>query len=364
MNHAIMIADEIAATLQHNGPLWSLQNEWCSQAFQQTHAIRAMLGAHRVRPRKIYLQTAKDWADMTLRMQGTQGHPARYNMGYGLQIRKGIPRKWYVADCGTIALGLLDVATFLRDRDPMRARLIDSTRRFADYIIETWTLADGSFTLGFDEFKCLNKKAYHCANAQSNLFLWPLAEVSGEPAYAEQALKTTRWLAEWDEYDCGYYGCTVHNRAYNGESMLVSLAYMPPGEKALRKSVVANLRRHVAGWAGEQFGKGWYGGGRPSNAKDPLVLMAAYLFEKKIGHDRRLGAIIAKAYRIYTPMLKDAFAQVGKRGVSGWAIANHVKPPELLDGISLPKFYTTSGLLGMALVVREDAGALYPLAGL
>ena len=363
MTLALRLADEIAKTLQRNGPLWSLREEWCSQTFQQAHAIRAMLGAHRLRPRGAYLEAACDWADMTLRLQGTHGHPDRYNMGYGFRIRKGVPQNWFVADCGTVAVALLDVAALLGASDPLRQRILDSVCRFADDVAREWTLSDGSITLGYMDFERLNKKAYHCANAQSNLFLWPLAAMTGQDVYRRRALAATRWMAGWRGYDEGYYGSPIHDRAYNGESLCVSLAWLPASEASLRRRIMANLSRHIVDWAVRGHGSLWHKGGKPSHAKDPLLLLVLRLYQQRVRDSAPVSAVVRKAYSEEARNVAQAFSRLAKSGASGEAIAIHTKPGWLLQNVTLPKFYTTDGITGMALVVSEDPAALFPLGG-
>ncbi|KKR04698.1 MAG: hypothetical protein UT30_C0004G0011 [Candidatus Uhrbacteria bacterium GW2011_GWF2_39_13] len=365
MNYAEKISDEIAKTLNMNGPLWSLWEEWCSQAFQQGHAIRAMLAMNRIKPKEIYLDMAKDWAVMTLRLQGTQGHPDRYNMGYGEQIKNGVPRSWFVADCGTLAVALLDVASFLPEKDKLRNEIIDSVKRFADYIIKNWTLKDGSFTLGYLNFEAQEKEPYHCANAQSNLFLWPLWKVTGDAIYREQALKATQWLASWTDYDCPYWGSPVHNRAYNCESLFTSLAHIDKNEKIYRK-VVENIEKYIIRWATENFEKGWFKNGVPAHAKDPLLVMNLLLYKKYIKADPIVVNTAKKALKGIEKVLDKSFKSVEKHNVSGMALASNTsaarKDTDLFENILLNKFYVTDGLTGMAMVFSNDPDAMYPFS--
>ncbi|MDD3925389.1 MAG: hypothetical protein PHT33_01885 [bacterium] len=356
-----MIAREISATLRDNGPLWSLQKEWCSQAFQQAHAVRAMLAVHRMEPDEAFLQGARAWAEMTLMMQGTHGHPDSYNMGYGYRLRNGVPDKWYVADCGTIAVVLLDLASLLEPGDELRDRIISSVRRFADYIIAEWSLPDGSFTLGYDDFTCLDSKPYHCANAQSNLFLWPLADITGDDRYRRQAIKATRFLANWEDYDCRYYGSGVHNRSYNGESMMVSLHYLDASEEDLRQKIRHNISSNMAQWAVNNFGTEWFRQDAEIAAKAPLLLMALYLFQSRFQENTGLAEVIKQAYGILERKVQESYEAVKKLGISGAAISACNSPVELREKFFMPKYYTTEGILGMALAVYRNKESLFPL---
>ncbi len=361
MNLSLRVGDEIAATLRSNGPLWSLKEEWCSQAFQQAHAVRAMLASHRIHPRRIYLEQAAAWAGMTLRLQGTQGHPDAYNMGYGLRLRAGVPENWFVADCGTIATALLDTASLLAPAHPLRARIVESVQRFAEHVREAWTLPDGSVTLGFLDFARQDREAYHCANAQTNTFLWPLYAMTGQERYREQALGTTRWLAGWEDYDCSFWGGPVANRAYNGESLLVSLAHLPADETRLRSRVRDNLSRHIVHWAVKSFGKEWFKAGRPSHAKDPLLLMALRLCQGAGITTRGLSQVLKQASADLDRLVTESLAAVRRHGASGWAIATKTQPRDLFESLTLAKFYASDGLTGMCLAVRHDPASLFPL---
>lgn len=357
-----LTAREIAATLRENGPLWSLQKEWCSQAFQQAHAVRAMLAAYRIDPEDAFMQSARSWAEMTLAMQGTHGHPDRYNMGYGYRLRNGVPYKWYVADCGTIAVTLLDVSSLLEMEDPLRDRILESVSRFADYIISDWSLPDGSFSLGYDEFNCLNRTPYHCANAQSNLFFWPLAEMTKNDKYRQQAMKTTRFLAEWEDYDCGYYGSGVSNRAYNAESMVVSLHYLDDDEEKLKEKIARNFFDNMVAWGIDNYGRKWFRRGEDISAKDPLLLMSLYLFQACGRDDDRISAVIDDAYDMLDNRIRAACDTIRRADISGTAIASCNTPDEMREKVFLPKYYATEGIIGMALAVRRDRGSLFPLS--
>lgn len=355
--------NEIAETLDQNGPLWTLREEWCSQAFQQAHAIRAMLAAHRIRPNRRAVALGKEWAEMTLRLQGTHGHPDRYNMGYGFRLKAGIPENWYVADCGTLAVTLLDVHNLLKTNDPLRNQILQSVRRFADYIIATWPGPDGSFALGYLNFQARKGKPYHCAVAQSNLFLWPLAEVTGDRKYRQRAISTTQWLANWTEYDDLFCGGPIHNRAYNGESMLASLAHLGPSEAALKRAMISNLNQHIVGWALRNFSRRWFGNGQITHAKDPLLLMVLDLARPYLKQCQKLTTVIAKAFQILERKVEESWRAVKRSGTSGMAIANYTKPEAMKQRFFWPKYYCTDGLLAMALVSRTNPKALFPLGG-
>lgn len=363
MSIAEKVNDEIAKTLRLNGPLWSLREEWGSQAFQQAHAIRGMLAMNRIKPKKVHLDMAKDWAVMTIRMQGTQGHPDRYNMGYGLQIKNGAPRDWFVADCGTIAVALLDVASFLSEKDKLKEDILDSVTRFADYIIENWTLKNGSFSLGYLDYKEQRKEAYHCANAQSNLFLWPLWKVTGEQRYRKQALKASQWLAKWTDYDSPYWGSPVHNRAYNGESLFCTLAHIDPKEK-IYADIVENMEKFIIKWTVENYGKLWFKDGQQTHAKDPLLVMNLLLYKKYIDGSVKVDYIIERALKGIEKQLKKSFEHIKKHNVSGMALSSNPEAArrytDLFNSIVLMKFYATDGLTSMALTMKENASSLYP----
>lgn len=359
-----IIANEIYETLRNNGPLWSLREEWCSQAFQQAHAIRAMLAAHRVEPNSGFLEEGVNWARMTIHMQGTHGHPDAYSKGTGIRLKNGVPLDWFVADCATVAVAMLDVADLLDESDPLHGEILDSVTRFADYIMDRWTLPDGSFSLGFMGFESLDEKAYHCANSQSNLFLWPLARMTGRDKYRQQALTTTTWMADWSDYDGGYHGSPLHNRSYNGESMFVSLRFLESDQEELARRLKDNISTHIVQWARERFGTpDWMPKGRLSSPKDPLLLMTLLLHANDETIDAELAEIIEKARAITETKVSESWDKVELAHMSGASVASHVLPAALAEHVSKAKYYTTDGITGMAMAVAENPGSLFPLAG-
>jgi hypothetical protein len=361
MSLATQIADEIAAVLHMNGSVWSLEHEWCSQTFQQAHAIRAMLAGHRIKPRKRYLDVAKAWADTEIRMQGTQGHPDAFNMAYGNKLRAGVPKKWFVADCGTVACALLDLASFLPEKNALRVRIMDSVTRFADYVRNSWTLKDGSVTLGFMEYECLDKVPYHCANGQTNLFLWPLWKMTGDETYLKQALGTTKWLVQWDDYDSLYWGNGTGNRAYNGESLFVSHTHMPESEKKLKAKIEKHLVDKIVSFCAENYGDFWFKNGLPSAPKDPLLFMVLGLIRDRITKQAKVTSTWKKASAGLDKRVRQSLKAVKDHKASGWAIAVTTEPKELFESLTHGKFYTTDGMTGMALAMRENPQSLFPL---
>ncbi len=356
-----VMAEQIHAVLMRNGPLWSLENEWCNQAFQQAHAVRAMLAVHRIEPCGAYVDEAVHWAEMTLRLQGTAGHPDAYNMGYGYRIDRGVPRKWYVADCGTIAVTLLDVAVTLGLEDERSQRYLKSVRRFTDHIIERWSMPDGSFALGYDEFRCLDQAPYHCAVQQSNLFLWPLAQVTGESRHRERATQTASWMANDLDFDSAYYGGAIHNRGYGGESMLVALAHLDPSEDQLRAALDARLR-DIAEWSIVNFGGAWFRDRDHGSAKDPLLLMVLQHCRDRWADLREsLGEVVDAGYAIMDRVISNNLQAVRKHQLEGMAIASIAGNADIKACMSQPKFFVTDGLSAMALAARQDAFALYPM---
>jgi hypothetical protein len=170
-------------------------------------------------------------------------------------------------------------------------------------------------------------------------------------------------MAGWTGYDERYYGDPIHDRAYNAESLFVSLAWLPQEEKTLRKQILANLRTHIVDWAVRNHGIVWHKEGKPSHDKDPLLLTVLRLYQQRVRNSPTLAAVVKKAFHEEDRNTARALRLFKKSGSSGEAIAIYGKPEWLFRHITLPKFYSTNGLTGMALVAQEKPGALFPHAG-
>ena len=114
----------------------------------------------------------------------------------------------------------------------------------------------------------------------------------------------------------------------------------------------------------ETFGKGWFDGGKPTHAKDPLLLMVLCLFRDRVKRSLKLSGVIRKAVTSQERQLRASLAAVRKHGASGWAIAVTTRPRELFESLTLAKYYATDGLTGMSLASREDHDALFPLGSM
>jgi hypothetical protein len=188
-----------------------------------------------------------------LRLQGTQGHPDAYNMGYGTRVKYGVPEKWYPADCGDVLLGILNVAAVLPSDDPFRKRLLESAMRHTDYVLDEWSLPDGGIGAYIEDYK-VYKQHFWCSNARMCAALWGFEEILEDGRYLSRALELTRCCLEMEckSPTLGYspeinynYGFAV----YVAEAMCIALSHMSGSQEDLRKAALKHLGERFIPWA-------------------------------------------------------------------------------------------------------------------
>ena len=227
----------------------------CATGYIQSFAIRSLCAGFKITGINDYREAAKIWADFTLRLQGTQGHPDAYNMGYDNAIRRdGIPRAWYPADCGDMALAVLDTVSILEKNDPLKDKLINSVSRFTDYVLSKWSNEDGSVG-GFIEDYKEDHYNFWCADSRICNVLWGLEDILCEGKYLYRAVQLTHHSATIDLHrtdkegkKCGYgYSLSVYmpDAICNG---LWHIGYKYP---EIREECIEHLNLRFLSWAAE-----------------------------------------------------------------------------------------------------------------
>lgn len=160
--------------------------------FIDSYAVRALCVAYDMTGNEKYLEACRLWSDRMLRFQKKMIPEGAYYMNYG---RKPGEKNgdWYVADCSSIAMGVLSTA--VRLVGPERKRLFNSVEEFASLVIGNFVQSSGGVTDGF--WREYNG-AWWCSSSLFGSFLFMLFKNSDDSRYLKGARDIVNYLNELD----------------------------------------------------------------------------------------------------------------------------------------------------------------------
>ncbi|MGB9772470.1 MAG: hypothetical protein ACPL4I_00395 [Bacteroidota bacterium] len=171
----------------------NLKNEESKDPFFiDSYGVRALCAAYDMTGNKKYLDAARSWSERMVRFQEKMIPAGAYYMNYG---RKPGEAKgdWYVADCSSIAMGVL--ATAVRCNGAEQKRFLNSVRRFASLVMENYIRPSGGVTDGlWPEFD----GEWWCSSALFGSLAFLLYKNTGEERYLNVALGVVDWLNKLD----------------------------------------------------------------------------------------------------------------------------------------------------------------------
>ena len=123
------MADVYAGLMNDCGAMHVFMKE-CATGYIHSFNIRALCSMYRLTGEKKYLTAVRAWTDFSIRMQGTYGDSAAYNMGYLFTAPGNVPNSWFCADTLDQGFALLNVAMILEPDDPLYIKILDSVLRY------------------------------------------------------------------------------------------------------------------------------------------------------------------------------------------------------------------------------------------
>ena len=139
-----------------------------------------------------YLDAGRQWSGRMLAFQQAMKPSGAYYMNYGREPGSD-NGDWYVADCASMALGI--ISTAVRCRDDERARYLNSVTHFCDLVCERFVRDSGGITVGYWEPL---KDEYWCATAVVAAMLLRLHDATGNDDHKAVAFNAVDWLAGYD----------------------------------------------------------------------------------------------------------------------------------------------------------------------
>ncbi len=171
--------------------------------YQDSYAVRALLVAYDLTAERKYLDVCRAWSDRMLKYQAGMTPKGAYWMHYG---RKPGETKgdWFVADCASIAIGLL--ATAVRCDDPAdRRRYKDSVSAYSKLVMDNYIRPTGGITDGlWSEFD----GEWWCSTGIFGSLAFLLHAETGDKDYLKVGLNALDWLNRMDFRKAEHIGFT------------------------------------------------------------------------------------------------------------------------------------------------------------
>lgn len=165
------------------------------QNFVDSYAVRALAVAYDITGRERYMETCRAWSDRMLQYQSRMIPEGAYYIGYFREPGE-TTGQWFVADCGSIVMGIL--ATAVRcENETDKNRYLNSARSFAELVMKNFIGDAGGVTPGY-----WNKsdKEWWCSTALFSAFAFQMYGITGEEKYKKVGIEAVDWLLQF-EYD-------------------------------------------------------------------------------------------------------------------------------------------------------------------
>ncbi len=161
--------------------------------YWDSYVVRALAVAFDISGKEEYLDACKLWSDRMIEYQQGMIPAGAYYMQYGR--RPGEDRgDWYVADCSSIALGVL--ATAIRCSDPAeKKRYLNSVRAFARLVAKNFVRPSGGVT---DGYWPRSDREWWCSTGVFGSLAFCLYDETGDRAYLEIGRGAIDWLNRQD----------------------------------------------------------------------------------------------------------------------------------------------------------------------
>lgn len=223
--------------------------------FEDAYGVRALAVGFDMTGKPEYLNACRHWADRVIALQAQMTPKGAYYLNYG-RPPGATSGDWWVADSGSVAMGML--ATAARTTDPTdKQRYLDSVKSFAQLVLDHYIAQDGGVTDGLWSHY---DGPWWCSTATFSAAAYLLHDQTGDPQYLKAATAGTDWLVAhdfrrqdppaWDVMG-GMPGVVF----YIGESHAIALAHHR-GDVARRKAIVHQIDQMSQWMKDHQQGRG------------------------------------------------------------------------------------------------------------
>lgn len=161
--------------------------------YWDSYLVRALAVAHDMTGKPEYLDACRRWSDRMIEHQQKMVPKGAYYMQYGR--RPGQQQgNWYVADCSSIALGVLATAVRCPGPDD-RKRYLGSVESFAGLVAERFVRGSGGVT---DGYWPKSDQEWWCSTGIYGSLAFCLYNQTGNRRYLKIGLGTIDWLNRQD----------------------------------------------------------------------------------------------------------------------------------------------------------------------
>ncbi|NOX55531.1 MAG: hypothetical protein GXP27_14060 [Planctomycetes bacterium] len=272
--------------------------------YWDSYVVRALAVAYDMTGRQEYLDACRLWSDRMLQFQRQMIPPGAYYMQYGRHPgqTKG---NWYVADCSSIALGVL--ATAVRCDEPEdKARYLKSVQDFARLVVDRFVRPSGGVT---DGYWPKSDKEWWCSTGIFGSLAFHLHAETGDPSYLRVGLGTIDWLNRQDLFRVAVHfppkQITPTVLMYCLEAYSAGLPYLKVGTERYRLALTQLGRAHqwmLENWegrAGIDYVSQW-------GSKFGGLPMHVYVFARQVPGKQELVQAADRELRHIAGILKTA----------------------------------------------------------
>jgi hypothetical protein len=306
---SVEISDTYANAMNNKGPMQVFMKE-CATGYIHSFHIRGLLAHYQNTGNEKWLRAAKLWADFSIKMQGTYGDSAAFNMGYLYEETNAIPHSWFVADTTDQAVALLNVAYILAPSDQLFIKILESVLKFDEYI-QQWNLGENGFALGYMDGENLKKEPYHCAVARCISYYSGMFLVFGKKIYRQRGLTLVEHMLKHDDFNSNHHEAPSTNRCYASYALLDAYYILAENDDDFKKAILEKASKSIIPWAIEnQTNEGFWAHDRFGNQPGAVravdksefgvyswgVLYGLEIFSKLLPANDDLQSTIDKSY--------------------------------------------------------------------
>jgi rhamnogalacturonyl hydrolase YesR len=274
--------------------------------YWDSYVVRGLAVAYDMTGKEEYIEACKLWSDRMIEYQKGMIPKGAYYMQYGRRPgqRQG---NWYVADCSSIALGVL--ATAIRCEDPTeKQRYLDSVKSFARLVADNFVRTSGGVT---DGYWPKSDKEWWCSSGIFGSLMFCLFRETGEESYLKIGLGTIDWLNRQDLLTVAvhYPPETIKPTVmmYCLEAYSAGLPYLTAGtprhEAAMAQLARAHswMSKNLGGRAGIDYVSQW-------GSKSGGLPFHVYVYTGHVPDSRQLAAAADRELRYIAGVLGKAAA--------------------------------------------------------
>ena len=161
--------------------------------FEDAYGVRALAVAYDITGKPEYLSACQHWANRVITLQEKMTPKGAYYLNYG-RPPGATSGDWWVADSGSVAMGILATAARTTDQTD-KDRYLDSVKSFAQLVLDHYIAKDGGVTDGLWSHY---DGPWWCSTATFSAAAYLLYDQTGDPRYLKVARDGTDWLVAHD----------------------------------------------------------------------------------------------------------------------------------------------------------------------